>query len=225
MRASEPCGCVTDVDERHGVTYCAYKCDFHRDWHANNPKTPREYYAPMCFTEDGFLTCGTHWRELTAEVPMLPVPQGTRAIEVGCGCSMYAPALLGLGYSYTGLEENTWAAQWTREAYCVDVINATLERARVQQRHYSLVLAAHVVEHLRDSPAGVAKMITLLHEGGRLVVIVPDDRDKCNPDHWWFYTRDSLEAMLSSMGLRDVRVTQKSVVAHEDFLYATGVKT
>ena len=64
---------------------------------------------------------------------------------------------------------------------------------------------------------------TLL-SGGRLVVLVPDDRDLTNPDHLWFFNVDGLQKMITAAGFTVTEIHQKSIVKHEDFIFCTALR-
>ena len=89
---------------------------------------------------------------------------------------------------------------------------------------FDTIFCAHAFEHMQDSPGMMAKAFSQLKPGGRLVLIVPNDEDKCNPDHLWFWRSEDLHRVLSRIGFTDIKTVEKRRVPHEMFIYASAVK-
>lgn len=90
---------------------------------------------------------------------------------------------------------------------------------------YSLLLAAHVLEHLRDAPAAVDLCAGWLLPGGELWIIVPDDTDPVNPEHEWVFTPASLRRCVEDAGLTVERIEVRRRIERERFIYLRARKT
>jgi SAM-dependent methyltransferase len=211
-----PCGCVNEPDPEWGVLRNVSKCDYHAAVRARQPKGRRYYRGLGVFRHPG-----NHRRELEDALGPLPPAAAGSAVEIGGGASQYVPAVRRAGYSYVGVEPNSWAADWTARTYGVTVVNAAFpcEHAIIAAGSYDLVLSAHAVEHMPHAPDALAAMQRLLRPGGFLVLVVPDDEDPVNPDHYWFFTPDTLLATLERVGFAVRKLEMRRRVRHENFLY------
>lgn len=223
-----PCGCLNETDERCGVMRSVSKCAAHTAQRQEVATLGVDYYRSLGVLAGGVPHCQGHIAELVEAIGEPPAVTGGRhggplAVEVGCGLSMYAPLLLSLGYRYLGIEPSFYAASWTRATFDVEVIEATFDAWQPGIRP-QLLLAAHVVEHLPDAPAALARMGRLLQPGGRLYVIVPDDSDPVNPDHLWFFSPESLRECVRQAGLELERLAIRQRIAREKFLYLSARK-
>jgi len=220
------CGCVNKVDEDWGILRSLSKCDFHKK---ESGKGGYFYYRMIGiigedyprFTKianemiEGLEAAGLDFTKING--------RGKRVLEVASGVAPYCPLLLRLGYQYEAIEAEPWSATWARSAFGVTVHQCWFEEFTSQHK-YGLVLAAHIVEHLKDAPAGLQKMLDLLEPGGRIIVIVPNDEDPVNPDHLWFFDQDSLRSTMERVGFVDIKMSMFRRVPQEQFIYCTATK-
>jgi SAM-dependent methyltransferase len=227
-----PCGCSDAIDPASGVRRSTGKCRRHLA-ERRDPKTlDAAYYASLGVVgPDGEEIPTPHAGQLEEALgPFTQWTGGPFALEIGCGPSPYAVAIALAGYRYTAVESSLWAADWMAArspAYAIiqgqfdDVPEPRNSRHFIS---YHLILAAHVLEHLPDAPAAIAKCARLLAPGGELWVIVPDDSDPLNPDHLWFFTPATLKVCLEDAGLTFDRMAVRRHVPHEHFIYAVSRK-
>jgi 2-polyprenyl-3-methyl-5-hydroxy-6-metoxy-1,4-benzoquinol methylase len=179
----------------------------------------------MCAIQDGVPQCARYIRELLEGVS---IPRAAslyaKALEVGCGCSMYAPLVQQLGYRYFGIEPSEWAAHWTRSTFNVQVDQSTVEEAVLIPNSYDLVIAAHVLEHVSSVIGVLEKLHLAMRPSATLIIVVPDDQDRTNPDHWWFFTEVSLQRTLAETGFTEIQMKSIKRVEYEDFIYCSATK-
>jgi SAM-dependent methyltransferase len=96
-----------------------------------------------------------------------------RALDVGCGNGNHLRRLAALGFRARGLDVSPRAVALCRAAG-LDVDEGTLEDARLPAASFDLVVASHVLEHLRDPRAFLAEAARVLAPGGVLVVKTPN---------------------------------------------------
>jgi len=219
-----PCGCRNRVDPTWGVLRNWRKCRSHRRFAANMDRG-LAYYAALS-GENGLPGHAMHISQLKEAIQSIGrVPRRAAseemALEVGCGMGLYIPWLLRLGYAAEGLEPNEAAAGWVRSVFDVPVHGCPIESFDATSS-YSVVVAAHVFEHLPHAPDMMRKVRQLLAPGGVLYLIVPDDSDPVNPDHFWFFNLESLQRTLEKVGFQNVAIAVRRYVAHENFLYAAA---
>lgn len=228
---THPCGCVTATDPASGVTRSSGKCPFHVEALAKQPRGEAYYAAIGVFDENGAIRSADYVSELESVLGPLPPPPrqfaGRRvaeALEVGCGVSPYVAAIEAAGYKYLGMEPDRWAAEKTMRVYGVEVWCDKYTPQSFGPESFDLILAAHCVEHMEDGPAALKGMADQLVPGGHLVVIVPDDTDRVNPDHTWFFSAESLYATLTHAGLLLAKIGERKGNERENFIYALAKK-
>jgi 2-polyprenyl-3-methyl-5-hydroxy-6-metoxy-1,4-benzoquinol methylase len=100
---------------------------------------------------------------------------GGRALDVGCGDGIFLQRLRAAGWHgpLHGLDPNPAAAARAR-ARGIRVEEATLEDFQGREG-YDLVILRHVIEHLRDPRAALARIHSFLAPGGLAYVATPDE--------------------------------------------------
>lgn len=225
-----PCGCQTHTHPVWGVKHSLSKCSKHQSRAVPPAALPLSYFTDDLHAAPG--GCPRHKAYIDELLDPLnenevTIPWGTlnksRALEIGCGLGMYAPLFMSRGYIYEGVEPAKAAADWVMNTFNVWVTCTTFE-AYTAPVYYDAIIAAHVLEHFEDSPGMIAKMSSIMVPGGRIYIIVPDDSDMVNPDHLWFYTRQTLTDVLKANGFGRVSTNTRRRVAHENFIYASALK-
>ncbi len=222
-----PCGCQNEVHTASGVLRSISKCSRHQP---RDPATlDQAYYTELgLLTADGRPAETQHVAELEEALGALPEAEtpALMALEIGCGASPYVRAILEAGYFYIGLEPSLWAADWMRETYSTVTLHCRSEDigSTLFEGQFTLILAAHCLEHMADAPAAIGRCADWLVPGGELWIVVPDDSDPCNPDHLWYFREDTLRACIEAAGLVVERLVMRKHVKHENFLYARARK-
>jgi SAM-dependent methyltransferase len=121
-----------------------------------------------------------HWwyrarREVLAALIRRSVrpPPNARILEIGCGTG-HNLAMLGEFGKVDALELDEEARALAEKRLGREVMSAPLpELAGVRERHYDLIGAFDVIEHIDDDRAALASIAARLKPGGKLVVTVP----------------------------------------------------
>lgn len=213
-----PCGCINDRLES-GLLRSILKCARHHRMR-RLPSTLGEAY----YREQGAFD-GPHLEQIREALGPFPAAKGRQfALEIGCGCSPYAGSLKEAGWLYGGFDSSQWAATWTAGRWGVFAEVGDYDRSSWAKDFYGLILAAHVLEHLVDAPAGLAKMADSLAPRGELWLIVPDDSDPVNPDHEWFFSPETLRLEVERCGLEVTAMQVRKYIERERFIYCRAVK-
>ena len=151
------------------------------------------------------------------------IGHGQRVLEVGCATGGMTVALGAQGCTVVGIEIDPDAAeQARRHAESVHVVDLDGERlsARLPGERFDVIVFGDVLEHLRNPQATLADALQLLRAGGRVVISVPNmahadvrlallegqvpyaDLGLLDRTHRHWFTRDNLQALLKSCGLR-----------------------
>lgn len=204
------------------------KCAFHL---SEQNKLGLAHHIEMGAIKDGIVQSDHYVAELVEPLKemgyLLPRRHGAQALEIGCGAGMYIRWLQSHGFNYLGIEPDLEIAKFTREKFAkrgVGIDTRLFDEKFVVRTRYAVVLACHVFEHLPDSPEMMRKVCGMLDKEGKLILIVPNDDDPVNPDHFWFYTPQSLRATLETVGFRHVKMTIRQRVKHEKFIYCIASK-
>ncbi len=223
-----PCGCINEIDEKSGVMHCVKKCDFHIDWSRTHPQGGSiEYYKEIGAIENGIPQNFRLIEELIEPLHQmrrrgLNFGDGKCILELGCGLGPYIPYLLGNGWLYFGMDSSEFACNWVKNVFGIDLNLSDFEC--YDSFRVNAILAAHLFEHLHDCPAGLKKAYDLLLSRGSIYLIVPDDGDPTNPDHWWFFTETTLLALLEKIGFTNISMTMRKRVPQENFIYCVAEK-
>jgi SAM-dependent methyltransferase len=121
-----------------------------------------------------------HWwyrarREVLAELIRREArpPANAKILEIGCGTG-HNLAMLGQFGHVDGLELDEEARALSEQRLGRAVMSAPLPQlAGVPERHYDLIGAFDVIEHIEDDRAALASIATRLKPGGKFVMAVP----------------------------------------------------
>jgi len=154
---------------------------------------------------------------------------GRKILELGVGDASLTRRLFEAGAKVDGIELNVLSAELARP-YCRNIVVDDLDELRsveVRER-YDLVIAADVLEHLRDPQLVLSEMRSLVRPGGRLVVSIPNvanvyvrlnvvlgrfpyhTKGILDRTHLHFFTLKSAERLLTDSGWV---VTERDVTA------------
>src|SRR5213592_551142 len=144
------------------------------------------------------------------------LPRGKALLEVGCHAGVLLDRFRGQGWSVSGVEPDSRAADFARSHYRLDVKASTLEDAGYDPATFDAVVMLHVIEHL-DDPAGTVQAIArVLRPQGFLAVETPvydtlmyrllgrRERSLSCDGHIVFYTGGTLAALLERCGFEIV---------------------
>jgi SAM-dependent methyltransferase len=101
------------------------------------------------------------------------VPPGATLLDVGAGRGRFLAAANAAGYRASGLEPSQRGVEAAR-ALGVEVQQAGVEQAAVVAGSLDAATLWHVLEHLDDPHAALARLATWLRPGGTLMVGVPN---------------------------------------------------
>ena len=108
------------------------------------------------------------------------VPADAHILEIGCGTGHNLAMLAGFGH-VDGLELDDEARTMSEKRLGRSILSSPLpELADVADRHYDLIGAFDVIEHIEDDSAAIASVARKLKPGGKFVMTVPA--------HQWMWT-------------------------------------
>lgn len=195
-------------------------CKFHRPLVCDYG---REYWyrEAMGNFREGIPLNATAIGEIEAfeEMGKVNIPQSDAAVvEYGAGIGRMLPHILSRTSDYLAIDGSEWASQYVHNAYNV--------RAECEQiapdsiRRTDLAICVHTLEHLRSADAVLAAMC---EQSMEVFLIVPDQGDLYNPDHWWFFTAETLRTWFNACGYK-VIAEQEQDGQRERFLWCLAGK-
>lgn len=99
---------------------------------------------------------------------------GGRLLDIGCAWGGYLSRMRDLGWQVQGLELNARAAEHARRELGLAVRTGSFAEIDEPPGSYQVVHLSMVLEHLYDPAGALAKIHSLLTEGGELILSVPD---------------------------------------------------
>lgn len=142
-----------------------------------------------------------------------------RLLEVGSGGGYFLAAAAEAGFEVVGLEPAAEVARDVAARLGVPVHTASLEDAVLEPGSFDVVCAWHVIEHLVDPLAALAKLRPALRAGGCVLAELPNfggvrarrEGERWPPldlaHHVGQYGPRSLRALLGRAGFTDIDVT------------------
>lgn len=138
-------------------------------------------------------------------------PPGARIFEIGCGSGHNLAMLAEFG-SVDALELDEAACALAEQRLGRPVLRAPLPELKgVPERHYDLIGAFDVIEHVKDDAAALASIALRLKRGGTLVMTVPAHQwmwsahDDLN-HHERRYSKRALKRLVNDSPLRLERI-------------------
>ena len=147
---------------------------------------------------------------LGGRVCWLPARASGALLDVGCGSGAFLARMRGLGWHVAGVEPDPAAAEAAKRVHGIDV---ETELSRFGDRRFDAITMHHVIEHLPDPHAEVARIARYLAPGGRLVIVTPNIRSAGGrlfgahwvhwdpPRHLWMFSRPALDQVVTAAGL------------------------
>lgn len=145
-----------------------------------------------------------------------------RILDIGCGCGDFMRLLKDhfRNWDIIGLEPNAAAAGKGRDLWDLEIHQGTLDTVHFEPSSFDAVIFTHVIEHVPYPMAALAKIRGLLKPGGWLF----GETENMNcwdarvlqkywglvhiPRHLYFFTNDTISAMLRKAGFEDIGLTQ-----------------
>lgn len=110
--------------------------------------------------------------EATIDLLKKYAPTPARLLDVGAATGEFADIARRSGYHVSGIELSSYAAKQAHEKFGFDFFVGPLE-AYVDSTSFDVIHLSHVLEHLVDVHASIAKMSSMLSNKGVIYIEVP----------------------------------------------------
>ena len=150
-----------------------------------------------------------------------------KILEVGCGDCIVLKKLMNKGYDVVGIDPGPLAYEAGVKKN-IKVITDFFPSLLLNEK-VDLIFHVDVLEHINNFEEFLSSQYDLLNENGVIIVNVPDasesfrigDISLAMHEHLNYFTDDSLQNILESIGFRDVTVNKSS---YGGSLYAIGYR-
>lgn len=140
-------------------------------------------------------------------IPRISMPCIT--VDVGCGAGELVYMMTALGHTSQGFDPDSNYIQWSRQLLGLKVEACGIKDINIGQGSRDLVTMYHVLEHLPDPGAALARCAEWLNEGGLLVIEVPNIESTLHgPGHQYqkghlhYFNQQTLIVLASQSSLR-----------------------
>jgi 2-polyprenyl-3-methyl-5-hydroxy-6-metoxy-1,4-benzoquinol methylase len=184
-----------------------------------DPAVFERYYREMSKHEPPFDTTRPipSYRKHNIDMIASPVvkhlpDRSARILDVGVGTGDILLALREFGYrDLTGLDPSPRTAEIVGHRHDLRVLNTPVSQLRACKERFDVIMLSGVLEHLRDLRPTLLLLKTLLCETGKMCIAVPNASRfaECvdspyqyfSVEHVNFFTMQSLESLLASVGM------------------------
>jgi len=158
-------------------------------------------------------------------------PEKARLLEIGCGQGEVLVEARKRGFAVSGIEISSHAAEVANnrlrgQAVCV----GSLDQAVLPAARFDAVLAADVIEHVRDPKAFLSRVHQLLIPGGAVLLVTPSLDSwtrrllrsrwmEYKIEHLYYFSPDSLRLLLEQCGFIEIRVFPSRKVLTFDYVW------
>ena len=221
MTASQTSPATVDTDEVARFAQLAEEW-----WDEKGPFRPLHQINPTRLTYIRDRLCSYFGRD--PKTP--PCLRGLRVLDIGCGGGLVSEPLTRLGAEVIGIDpapETIAAAKAHADGAGLSIAYeaTTAEALANEGRHFDAVLLLEVVEHVPDVPAFLARLASLVDDGGMMILSTLNRTLKAYAlaivgaeyvlrwvpagTHQWdrFVTPEELDAALTGAGLKPIDTT------------------
>lgn len=136
------------------------------------------------------------------------LPARARVMDFGSGSGEFVKAARDAGHHAVGVEPGSLFAAFARSEYGVEIVSGPHAEVDFPPESLDLITSHHVVEHLRDPVAALARMAGWLKPSGLIYIAVPDITRSGKPTferfhfaHLYNFSPETLEMAARKAGL------------------------
>ncbi|HBY93051.1 MAG: methyltransferase domain-containing protein [Ardenticatenaceae bacterium] len=149
---------------------------------------------------------------------------GSRLLDIGCGRGYLMQVAQAYGFEVYGLDSSRAQIERLRPQFGQRLVQAVLGDEELIWRSFDVVVMSHIVEHLPDPAASLARVREVMNPGGILYLAVPDMNslqfqvfgkkwDVINPlVHFQYFNEESLSRLLRESGFQNLERVQQAPV-------------
>ncbi|MFZ4793898.1 MAG: class I SAM-dependent methyltransferase [Blastocatellia bacterium] len=172
---------------------------------------PQNYRVMFEVEDDHWWFVGRRAIVFTQIDRLLPIGGKAEILDIGCGTGATMDALKSYG-RVQGIDLSMLPLSFSRQRGHERVLCASATSLPFPDRHFDLVTALDVIEHLEDDIGGVREIFRILKPGARAVFFVPAFQSLWGPNddqsgHQRRYRRRQFREVVESAGLIVERIS------------------
>jgi SAM-dependent methyltransferase len=160
---------------------------------------------------------------------------GGNIVDVGCGAGDYLATMKHLGWRTLGIEPDPISAEIAK-GLGLEIKTGTLTDAHLPDSFYDLITMRHVVEHLHDPVAVIKESFRILKNGGKLVLVTPNNRSLAHttfrecyfhldpPRHLMVFSPKSIALLIQKLPFTEVHIKTLSRAAVGSYNASTMIR-
>ena len=137
--------------------------------------------------------------------------EGKKILDIGSATGLLLRYFKDLKMQELGIEVCKESAEFAKKNFDVNVINDTLENAKLPDNYFDIIHFSHLIEHLKDPKEFLKEVRRILIPGGSIIVTTPrldspafylytKDWRSAIPDHLVLFTKKTLIKILKEVG-------------------------
>lgn len=138
-----------------------------------------------------------------------------RLLDVGCFCGTLLSEAKRLGWETEGVEPSRWARGEARRRFGIEIRFSSVEAASFPEGTFDAATAIDVLEHFLHPREALVEIRRILKPRGLFYLTTPDIQSLASrifqgrwwgyrPEHLFYFSRQSLRALLVSVGFEPV---------------------
>jgi cyclopropane fatty-acyl-phospholipid synthase-like methyltransferase len=157
-------------------------------------------------------------------------PENADLLEIGCGHGEVLLEAHNRGFRVSGIELSAHAAAVANRCLGADAVSVgTLETCPLTRDRFSAVLAADVIEHVRDPEGWLRRIHELLVPGGIVLLVTPSLDSwtrrilrsrwmEYKVEHLYYFSAASIRLLFERCGFDEIRVSPTRKVLTIDYI-------
>ncbi len=158
-------------------------------------------------------------------------PDDATLLEVGCGQGEVLVEARKRGFAVTGIEFSRHAADVANARLGTQAVHVgSIEDVPLSAGQFDAILAADVIEHVRDPKTFLIRARRLLRPGGLVILITPSLDSwtrrflqnrwlEYKVEHLSYFSTSSIRRLLDSCGFDEVRVSPSRKILTFDYIW------
>ena len=118
-----------------------------------------------------------------------------RFLDIGCATGLLLNYIKHYGWQIQGIEIDEFSTEYARKNFNLNIINKSLEHAKLREESFDVIHWSHVIEHLPSPTAGLEKIYKALKKNGYMLLTTPrvdSFQQRLFKHNWRSYHRDHL---------------------------------
>lgn len=158
-------------------------------------------------------------------------PRNTRLLEIGCGHGEVLLEARNRGFAVSGVEISPHAASVANRRLGAEAVRVgSIEDVSFPPGSFDAILAADVIEHVRDPKSFLHRTYELLSPRGIVMLITPSVDSlsrrllrsrwmEYKVEHLYYFSSTSIRLLLENCGFREVRVSPSRKILTFDYIW------